>query len=174
MKRLILHILLGLMLAGVVSTALAQSTGTVTAYQLNVRTAPDPVDGIAVTRVYKSETYPVIGRTDTAHWFQIQLPNGTTGWVSSAYFRVIDFSTVPVTFSGYVQGTVLSQLLNIRTAPALSATSMGKISRGQTYRVLGKNAASTWYQVRLPSGITGWVFGQYLRVTNADVLPVTG
>ncbi|MFZ4828610.1 MAG: SH3 domain-containing protein [Phototrophicaceae bacterium] len=174
MKRLIIFILLGVMLAGMLPSAFAQSTGTVTAYQLNVRTAPDPIDGIAVSRIYKNETYSVIGRTDTAHWFQIQLPNGTTGWVSGAYFRVIDFSTVPVTFSGYVQGTVLSQLLNIRTAPNTSATSLGKISRGQTYRVLGKNAAGTWYQLRLPSGITGWVSGQYLLVTNAAVLPITG
>lgn len=174
MKRIIILILLGVMLVSMIPSASAQSTGTVTAYQLNVRTAPDPIDGIAITRVYKNETYAVIGRTDTAHWFQIQLPNGTTGWVSSAYFRVIDFSTVPVTFSGYVQGTVLSQLLNIRNAPSLSATSLGKISRGQTYRVLGKNAAGTWYQLRLPSGITGWVFGQYLLVTNAAVLPITG
>lgn len=152
----------------------AQSTavGVVTASQLNVRTLPDPIDGVAITRVFQNQQYTVIGRDATANWFQIQLPDGNTGWVSSAYFRVINFAGVPITNTDFVQGRVLSQRLNLRQQPTTASRSLGQISRGQVYRVVGKNADSSWFQVRLPSGIAGWVTGQWLYVTDPARVPV--
>ncbi len=161
----------GLMLLATPAQAQAP-TGTVTAAQLNVRTAPDPVEGVAFARVFQGQVYPIVGRDATANWFQIQLPDGNTGWVSSAYFRAVNFSGVPVTNSSYVQGRVLSQRLNLREAPTATARSLGQISQGQVYRVLGKNADASWYQVRLPSGVTGWVTARWLYVTNPGAVPV--
>ncbi|MEO0561827.1 MAG: SH3 domain-containing protein [Chloroflexota bacterium] len=153
--------------------AMAQTAvGTVTAQQLNVRTLPDPVDGVAVAVVLNGQSFVVIGRDANANWFEISLPGGGTGWVSSAYFQVGNFATVPVTSTAFVQGRVLSPTLNIRTAPTTAANSLGLISRGQVYRVLGKNADASWFQVRLPTGITGWVFGRSLFVTDEAALPV--
>ena len=105
---LTLLIIGGLMLV-VKPTQAQAATGTVTASQLNVRTLPDPVEGVAFTQVFQGQVYTVVGRDATANWFQIQLPDGNTGWVSSAYFRVTSFSGVPVTNSNYVQGRVLIQ-----------------------------------------------------------------
>jgi uncharacterized protein YgiM (DUF1202 family) len=154
---------------------LAQTaTGMVTAAQLNVRTTPDPIDGIAFTRVYEGQVYPVVGRDDTANWFEIRLPDGNTGWVSGAYFRVIDFSGVPVTHVGYVQGRVLAYRLNLRTAPDAGAQSLGTLSLGQTYRVLGRNGNANWYQLRLPSGLTGWASSRWLYVSDPAAVPVVG
>jgi uncharacterized protein YgiM (DUF1202 family) len=146
--------------------------GTVTADQLNVRTLPDPVDGVAFTRVFRGQVYTVIGRDSTANWFQIQLPDGNTGWVSSAYFRVDNFGGVPVTNADYVQGRVLSHLLNLREAPTTNARVLGQISRGQVYRVIGKNADASWYQLRLPSGLTAWVISRSLFVSDPSRVPV--
>ncbi len=164
--------LLSLLLATVPALAQSTAVGTVTAAFLNVRTLPDPIDGVAVARVSQGQQFTVVGRDATANWFQIQLPDGNTGWVSGAYFRVINFAGVPVTNADYVQGRVLSQRLNLRTAPTTSARSLGQISRGQVYRVLGKNADGSWFLLRLPSGVTGWVTGQWLFVTDEARVPV--
>lgn len=176
MRTRVIAGLIGLVLLIAVGTTpvLAQTAvGTVTASQLNVRTAPDPIDGVAIARVFEGQQFTIVGRDATANWFQIRLPDGNTGWVSSAYFRVINFSGVPVTNSDYIQGRVLSNRLNLRETPTTAARSLGQISRGQVYRVLGKTADSTWYQLRLPSGITGWVTARWLYVTDPARVPVT-
>jgi N-acetylmuramoyl-L-alanine amidase len=165
---LILMVMLALALP-----ALAQTpTGVVTAGQLNVRTLPDPVDGVAIARVFQGQQFAIVGRDDTANWYQIQLPDGSVGWVSSAYFRVTNIAAVPVTNADYVQGRVLSQRLNLRQQPTTTARSLGQVSQGQVYRVVGKNADSSWFLLRLPTGVTGWVTARWLYVTNPDAVPV--
>ena len=166
---LTIFVLAGLL---IVPTFAQTALGTVTAHQLNVRTVPDPIDGVAFTRVFLNQQYTVVGRDLFANWFQIALPDGNTGWVSSAYFRVTNFGGVPVTNSDYVQGRVLSARLNLREAPTTTARSLGQISQGQVYRVLGKNGDASWFQLRLPSGITGWVAGSLLYVTEPNRVPV--
>ena len=150
--------------------------GTVTADQLNVRTAPDPVDGAVITRVYEGQTYSIIGRNHTGHWWQIRLPDGRTGWVSGAYFRTPAGATnVPVTNTDYVQGTVTAYYLNLRDTPnPFYGRILGQISRGQTYRVIGRNADASWYQLRLPTGLTGWVNAHYLQISDPGRVPITG
>lgn len=147
--------------------------GTVVSDFLNIRTAPDPVDGVRIATASGGDTFAIIGRDATANWWQIQLPDGNTGWVSSAYFRTINTSGVPVTNADYVQGTVTASFLNLRAGPTANDRVLGQISRNQAYRVVGKNSAGTWYEIRLPSGVTGWVNGSFLSVSNPGAVPVT-
>ncbi|MEL7234475.1 MAG: SH3 domain-containing protein [Chloroflexota bacterium] len=166
-------IVLGAVLMVFALPAMAQEpTGVVTAAQLNVRTLPDPVEGIAFTRVFQGQQFPIVGRDANANWFQIRLPDGNVGWVSSAYFRPGNFGSVGVTNEGFPQGRVLSQRLNLREQPTTTARSLGQVSRGQVYRVVGKNADSSWYQLRLPGGVTGWVTARWLFVTQEGSVPV--
>ncbi len=171
-RPLAVTLILFVILALAVPVMAQDSTGVVTAGQLNVRTLPDPNEGVAIARVFQGERYPIVGRDDTANWYQIQLPNGAVGWVSSAYFRVGNIATVPVTNADYVQGRVLSQRLNLREQPTTAARSLGQVSQGQVYVVVGKNADSSWFLLRLPSGVTGWVTARWLFVTDPAAVPV--
>lgn len=60
-------------------------TGSVTrAFNLNMRTNPDP--NAAIVRVINlSQSFELLGRNFDASWAQIRLPDGTTGWVESRF-----------------------------------------------------------------------------------------
>lgn len=59
-------------------------TSTPTGY-LNVRNGPSTTDN-QITQVHPGETYPYTATQNG--WYQITLPNGTTGWVSGQYVKV--------------------------------------------------------------------------------------
>ncbi|MBC7871321.1 MAG: SH3 domain-containing protein [Chitinophagaceae bacterium] len=71
--------------------------GTVATGSLNVRTAPNPVNGVILARVYAGEVYAVVGRTASMSWWQIRLVDGRVGWVSDRYLDVTNYGSVPVT-----------------------------------------------------------------------------
>jgi uncharacterized protein YgiM (DUF1202 family) len=82
---------------GVPTAPPAASTGRVTAFFLNVRTAPNPTVGQIIAVITRDETYPIIGRTSISSWWQIRLADGRTGWVSSRYMTAINGRLAPIT-----------------------------------------------------------------------------
>lgn len=73
------------------------ASATVTAYALNVRTAPDTVNGQVITRIRRDETYRIVGRNNTSTWWQLDV-SGVYGWVSGRYVTVRNTESVPVTY----------------------------------------------------------------------------
>lgn len=69
--------------------------GTVTAYYLNVRNAPNPF-ATRLTVISRGQTYSVIGRTANSQWVQINV-NGVIGWVNRSYMSVSNIFGVPIT-----------------------------------------------------------------------------
>jgi LysM repeat protein len=53
-------------------------------------------------------------------------------------------------------------IINVRSNPEMDAAVVGGVDAGATVEVLGRNYTSTWVQVRLPNGTTGWAFAQNL------------
>ncbi len=72
------------------------TTGTVTAYFLNVRTAPSALHGLRIEVIANGQVFEVVGRNSTNTWWQIRLNNGGLGWVSGYYFNVVNGHLVPV------------------------------------------------------------------------------
>ncbi len=150
---------------------------TVTAYALNVRNAPNPYTGTILTRISRDQTYPAIGRNADTSWVQLNV-NGIIGWVSRAYITGHSFELLPITdhttppppVNSYA--TVLAYFLNVRSTPSPYAPILTVIARGQTYPVVGRNAAATWIQVNV-NGTIGWVNRGWVSVTNLSV-PITG
>ena len=70
-------------------------TATVTAYYLNVRSAPNAFASI-LTRIARGETYNVVGRNAVSSWLQLNV-NGVIGWVNARYVSAINLGSVPVT-----------------------------------------------------------------------------
>lgn len=162
-------------------------TATVTgAFRLNVRNAPDPVNGAIVTRINRNETFPVTGRNPEGTWYQINV-NGVLGWVNGAYVTVSNPAIVPVVSTAPVQAqqatvstgivvTATPFVVNIRGGAGTNFPVLGKIPVNGTAAVVGRNASNTWWQVNY-NGIVGWVTAEYTRMqANADInsIPVTG
>jgi uncharacterized protein YgiM (DUF1202 family) len=161
-------------------TAATISMGTVSAYFLNVRAIPDPVYGSIIAKIARAEVYQVIGRNSISSWWQISLPGGQTGWVNGDYLNVTNTHLVPITDTSTpvvtASGTVVNAYyLNVRTTPnPYIANVVTIIGRFQTYRVIGRNSTSTWWQIDAGNGLTGWVSGRYFSVINGHVVPITG
>jgi uncharacterized protein YraI len=75
---------------------------------------------------------------------------------------------------GALTGTVVrASVLLVRDAPFLGAPVVGRVRRGQTYQVVGRDERALWFLIQL-SDRQGWVWGYYLNVNgnefNAPVL----
>ncbi len=68
--------------------------------------------------------------------------------------------------------TVLAYRLNVRSAPSTAGSILTRISRNETYAIVGRNAASTWWQINV-NGTVGWVFGRFIAINNEQSVPVT-
>jgi uncharacterized protein YgiM (DUF1202 family) len=160
----------------------AVTTGAVTAFRLNVRSAPNASASILV-KVNQRESYPVIAANADRSWWQINV-NGTVGWVFGRYFNVNNPQIVPTTgtntvtqppaSTGYTVTTAVT--LNVRSAPSTAGAVLVKMTPGSSAQVVGRTAASSWWQVTY-QGSTGWVsarFGILQSGANVSQIPVTG
>lgn len=158
---------------------------TVTAYFLNVRSIPDPFTGAIVARISRNETYPVVGRNATFSWLQLNV-NGIIGWVNASYVSAQNVAGVPITDGSGgtiptpppppppgISATVTAYFLNVRSIPnPYTGAIVTRISNGQTYAVVGRNADTSWLQLNV-NGIIGWVNSHYVYAPNAYLAPVT-
>lgn len=155
------------------------ATATVTAYYLNVRNAPNPSTSAVLTVISRGQTYPIIGRNAASSWWQINV-NGVVGWVSGGYVYAQNTAGVPVTDggttpppAGFTATPTLN--LNIRSGPGLGYQVVGWLPAGQSAAIIGRNAASSWWQVQF-GGVTGWISGVYTVVYPASgtgTIPIT-
>ncbi len=153
-------------------------TATVTAYFLNVRAIPNPFTGAILTRISRGQTFPVVGRNADTSWLQLNV-NGLVGWVNSRYVFAPSAALAPITDAGsqpappQATATVTAYFLNVRSAPNPNAWILTIISRGQTFPVIGRNAAGTWVQLNV-GGTIGWVNRGWVAVSALWSLPITG
>lgn len=69
---------------------------------------------------------------------------------------------------------VTTGMLNVREIPdPINGRVLTRIRQNTAYTVTGRNASSTWWQLNV-NGIIGWVNGNYISVTNAQLVPVVG
>ncbi|NWG18532.1 MAG: SH3 domain-containing protein [Chloroflexi bacterium] len=153
------------------------ATATVITDALNVRAAPNPFTGAILTRIRLGETYSVIGRNADSSWIQLNV-NGVTGWVNRSYTVVVGLDHVPVTDPGTrptgATATVITDALNVRAAPnPFTGAILTRITRGQMYTVIGRNADTSWLQLDV-NGIIDWVNARYVLAANLANVPITG
>lgn len=153
--------------------AFAQQTqGIVTADTLNIRNAPSAGGTSEVLgRVSKGTAVTIVGRNADTSFYEVVTPNGLRGWASSGYIYVAtpgEGRFQPVT-SGQnastpiaARGIVNTNALNVRTAPDLRADIIVTLPGGSGVDIIGRNANSSWYEVRLNDGQIGWVAALYL------------
>lgn len=165
------------------------ATATVVAFRLNVRALPDGVNGQIILRVNRGETYPILGRTATNTWYQINV-NGTVGWVSGSYINVVNGGSIPVITPGQPaqptpvpgQGATGNNVtanpynVVIRNGPGTQFARIGIFPVTATTPAIGRNGNNTWWQINY-SGLVGWVSAQFAIINpaaNVNAIPITG
>lgn len=156
----------------------AGATATVVTGNLNVRNIPNPYTGAILTRISYGQVYSIVGRNADTSWLQLNV-NGTIGWVNASYVSATNLGGVPVTDPGTrppppgTTATVTAYFLNVRHIPdPYYGAILTRIGRGQTYSVIGRNAAGTWLQLNI-NGLIGWVNARYVIAYNVYSVPVT-
>lgn len=77
-------------------------------------------------------------------------------------------TSLPPIPPGALTGTVIrATVLLVRGAPYLGAPVVGRVLRGQTYAVIGRDHDARWFLLQL-SGTRGWVWGYYLFVNGNE------
>lgn len=68
--------------------------------------------------------------------------------------------------------TVSGDAINVRRGPGTDFGIIGSVSNGMAFDVLGKNPAGDWYLFCCVNGEQGWIYGQLVQVTNAELVQV--
>ena len=160
----------------VVDSPPASPAATVKVSAANVRSGPGgQYDVIAI--LYQGQTVALIGRNNSASWLKVRLGNGQEGWMlTSAVQANVPVQNLPVVETSAPSNAAVVNVswLNVRYGPGTSFGVFTVLHRGQVVSMIGRAANSTWVQVRLPSGSTGWVNSNYLLGgTPITELPVT-
>ncbi len=191
--RVFIFALVALLLTGAFASTAAASEavqaipqGVVNTNQLNVRDYPLYPDGNIIARVRQNEVYVLTARSSINYWFQLRLGDGRLGWVNGRYLDIYNAHLIPTIDPGPAPnpvpppaptqsfGVVTAYYLNVRAIPNWQTGAvLLKVQRNEVYPVVGRNADSSWWQIRLANGTTGWVSGSYLSVTNPQLVPQT-
>jgi len=179
------------------ATEAPNALGVVLVDRLNVRAAPDTSSAI-VTQIELNSQHPVTGRTADGEWWQITLPDGSTGWVASLFMSIAFEDEVPLVDpsgtavsteaapsgeatdvpapAGAALATVLANRLNYRSAPAIGPNVLGQVLGGEVYAVVGRTTDGEWWQIQLNDGSAVWVNSTFMVLpdTFTGDLPITG
>ncbi len=171
MKRILL-VLLVVAILGATLPAYAQApVASINTGSLNVRTGPGMQYGSVATLPFGFGVN-MVARNAGGNWILIELTNGVTGWVNVNYlFTQYPTRSLPVTEEA-VEPTVTPTAtvsgalnLNVRIGPSTDNAVIAAIPLGTRVVLLGRNYNSTWAQVQLPNGTTGWVEASALTAT---------
>jgi len=134
---------------------LAYGAATVSATELNVRSAPDTAASV-VTSLSEDTIVVILEKTSDA-WFEVNY-NGTVGYASTDYFKNV------LTKENFcATGTLNATDVFMRNAPATSGKVLGTYGSGVQMPVIGINEG--WYKVNY-DGKTGYIRSDLMDITS--------
>lgn len=89
-------------------------------------------------------------------WYEISLADGTTGWAYS------DYITVGSIDKQDIEGTTVSEVVDVRKGPSTNYGITTKISKDSKVKIIDKD--NNWYKVRLSNDEEGWVQGNDISI----------
>jgi uncharacterized protein YgiM (DUF1202 family) len=153
------------------------ATAVVNTGALNVRSGPS-VAYTVVAVAHQGHAIHLLGRNANSSWAKVRLISGQEGWVNASLITPsVPISSLPFVDAPGVTPTAVvnTGALNVRSGPGLSYSVVAWVQQGQTLTLLGRNANSSWIQVRTPSSQTGWVNASLVTANVAiSSLPVVG
>ncbi len=77
-------------------------------------------------------------------------------------------TSLPSIPEGAITATVIrAAVLNVRAAPSVYSDRVGRVLRGQTYQVIGRDEKAYWFLLQL-SDRQGWALGYYLYIPQNE------
>jgi uncharacterized protein YgiM (DUF1202 family) len=158
-------------------TVVHAATSVVRVSGLNVHSSP-AIGAQVVTVVSLGQHLQVLDRHNG--WIKVRTPSGVVGWVKASLtsgarhtaptsppatpaYQSVKTSSVrrTTTYRTFASGPHLTAGVRVHVAPGMAAKVLTTAAAGTHVQVLGHSGA--WALIRLPSGMTGYVFGIYVH-----------
>lgn len=133
------------------SVSMAATLKPLDADGLNLRAGPG-TQHVVVGGLGQNQTATLIGQD--GEWLKVRTASGLEAWVAAKFSRVA-FA------EGEADALVITDALNVRREPALTAGVLTVVKQDQRLRLL--EMVGDWWKVRTDSGVTGWVSGQFVK-----------
>ena len=62
--------------------------------------------------------------------------------------------------------------VNIRSGPGLNYTVVGSLNANTAMAIIGRNGEGSWWQIKMPNGVSGWVANSVVSANNTSNVPV--
>ncbi len=154
------------------STGLGKTTG-------NVYLRQGPGTSHEALDILRKGTEVILYEMESG-WYRIKLEDGTAGYVSSKYITVTQsYSDAmedlfqpdePANPQSTGKGVTTTDV-NFREGPSTSHKKLGRIPEGASLTLYGQDG--DWQQVEY-NGITGYVYGKYIKKASADQQETVG
>jgi N-acetylmuramoyl-L-alanine amidase len=156
---------------------------------LNVRSMPSS-EGAVVDALAEGDTLPLI--KESGDWYQLQFEDGSTGWVSKKFSRILNAGAEAETMFPEVEtgGPVTAEAppaqnpnipvttvvvitvkegssLRVRSAPSSQGEVLGSLKSGDMRPLLEESG--DWYQVEFQDGQSGWVSQKFSNKMNVGL-----
>jgi uncharacterized protein YraI len=167
---------------GSIHGAHAQSQGVelvVTSPTLNVRSAPSTGDSI-IGQLTCGQKVIADAKTADGAWYRINY-NGRSGFIYAQFAvaggtcATANASAAPAASAPAAGGTnitVTSEVLNVRSAPSLSGSILGRLKRGDVVSATARTTDGKWLEIVYNNG-KGYVFAQYTSFGGATPAAAT-
>ena len=156
----------------------AEQSAKTTEY-VNFRTGPGTNYGSK--GVVSLGTTVTVTDTSNSQWYAVRLSNGSTGYIFAQYLKLTGNASAatpaptatPAPSDPANEKTAkTTEYVNFRSGPGTNYSSKGVISLGTTVTVTDMSNAQ-WYAVRLANGSTGYIFAQYIKITETPSATAT-
>lgn len=136
---------------GGTGTTFTPASGTVqiTVDVANVRSQPS-LSSSVLTKASRGTKFTLTGTN--SQWYRIKLSNGNTAYLHKSISAIVSTSS---------KITVFVDVANIRSGPSMTATVIGKATKGTTFIKTG--TTGDWYQVKLSNGKTAYLHKSVAR-----------
>ncbi len=134
--------------------AIAQ-TGTVSASELNIRSAPD-TSSAKLGAYKKGDSVEIVAVGAAKGWHQIWYQN-TVAYVYADYVKLPTQQTVKA------KGVITSSVLNVRSGPGTSYAKLTTLTKGSKVEILTVKATADWHKI-LYNGSAAYVHVSYVKI----------
>lgn len=131
---------------------------------VNVRSGPGLRHTI-ISTLAQDNWAQITGKNETGDWLRVRY-QGRTGWLSAEFVRITgDLELAPIISVAQLVEAVVQpgDAVWVRTGPGTQYTAITLLYGNQSALVTGRNADTTWWQVRI-SEQTGWVSADYVQI----------
>ena len=152
----------------------AEQSAKTTEY-VNFRTGPGT--NYSSKGVISLGTTVTVTDTSNSQWYAVRLSNGSTGYIFAQYLKLTGNTSAPTATPApsdpaNEKTAKTTEYVNFRSGPGTNYSSKGVISLDTTVTVTD-TSNSQWYAVRLANGSTGYIFAQYIKITETPSATAT-